>query len=52
MAYFKIYYSIEGRPNARKNGTLQFIKPGEKRNFDNGIQIIDGEDVTLDVFLI
>ena len=34
---------VEGRAKARKDGTLEFLKPGEKRKFDIEIQIIDGD---------
>jgi hypothetical protein len=35
---------VEGRAKAREDGTLQFIKPGEIRNFEIEIEIIDGMD--------
>jgi acylphosphatase len=33
---------VEGRAKERKNGTLEFIKPGEKREFNLEIEIIEG----------
>lgn len=35
---------VEGRAKARQDGTLEFIKPGEKKNFDIEIQVIDGDE--------
>jgi hypothetical protein len=35
---------VEGRAKARKDGVLQFIKPGEIRHFDLEIEIIDGQE--------
>lgn len=34
---------VEGRAKARADGTLEFIKPGEKRSFDLEVQVIDGD---------
>ncbi|NSW89149.1 MAG: aldose 1-epimerase family protein [Firmicutes bacterium] len=33
---------VEGRAKARKDGVLQFIKPGEIRHFDLEIEIVEG----------
>ena len=35
---------VEGRAKLRQDGTLEYIKPGEKRNFDIELRIIDGDE--------
>jgi hypothetical protein len=35
---------VDGRAKARENGTLKFIEPGEVKNIDIEIQIIDGDE--------
>lgn len=35
---------VEGRAKARQDGTLEYIKPGEKRSFDIELRIIDGDE--------
>jgi hypothetical protein len=36
---------VEGREKARREGELQYIKPGEKREFNLEICIVEGEDI-------
>jgi hypothetical protein len=36
---------VEGRAKARKDGTLKFIKPGEKKKFNIIVEILEGEDI-------
>ncbi len=33
---------VGGRADARKNGTLEFIEPGEIRNFDLEVEVVNG----------
>jgi len=35
---------VEGRVKARRDGTLEFIKPGETRKFNLEVEILEGED--------
>jgi hypothetical protein len=35
---------VEGRARERERGTLEFIEPGERREFSLEIGILDGQD--------
>jgi hypothetical protein len=34
---------VDGRAEERKRGTLEFLKPGEIREFNLEVEILDGE---------